>query len=327
MTISSNEPFHSPSEKQRLVLFDGHAIIYRAYHAFTDLTSPDGMLVNAVYGFSRILLTVLRDIGPEYCVVTFDHKGPTQRSQVYDAYKAQRPPMPDDLKPQIDVIKSIVETLNIPQFSLEGYEADDLIGTITAQLADQPSVLSTVVTGDKDLFQLVTDQVNVWIPARASKFGGNKTDTEYDAEAVYKRIGVWPNQVVDLKALMGDPSDNIPGVKGVGPKTAVALITTFQTVDGVYQAVEDPEVVATHPKLLKPGLVEKLVRDKDQAYLSRELATINRQVPIKFQLDDCLVTSYDKERVTKRFEELEFRSLIHLLPKDEFELAVQQALF
>ncbi len=327
MPETLTEHYLETADRKRLLLIDGHALIYRAYHAFPGLTAADGTLVNAVYGFTRILLTVLSDFRPEYCVVTFDHKGPTQRAQAYAEYKAHRPEMPDDLKPQIQIIKDLVTTLNIPQFSLEGYEADDLIGTITQQLHDRLDILSTVITGDKDLFQLVDPQVTVWIPARAVRKGVQTHDIEYDSEGVLKKMGVFPNQIVDLKALMGDASDNIPGVKGVGQKTAVNLIATFGSLDGVYEVVEDESKRNKHASLFKPALTQKLLAEKTQAYLSQNLARIQRDVPIEFTLDDCLLRSYDKAVVAERFEELEFRSLISLLPKDQFELSVQEALF
>ncbi len=327
MIETTTDQYLEVADRQRLLLIDGHALIYRAYHAFPGLTSSDGTLVNAVYGFSRILLTVLADFRPEYCVVTFDHKGPTQRAQSYAAYKAHRPEMPDDLKPQIQIIKDLVTTLNIPQFSLEGYEADDLIGTITLQLRPKPEVLSTVITGDKDLFQLVDKQVTVWLPARQARKGIQTHDIEYDAEEVMKKMGVRPDQIVDLKALMGDASDNIPGVKGVGQKTAVSLISTFGSLDGVYEALEDENQRERHANIFKKAVTEKLLAEKDQAYLSQGLARIQRDVPIVFNLEDCVVRSYDKAAVAQKFEELEFRSLIPLLPKDQFELTVQEALF
>ncbi len=235
--------------------------------------------------------------------------------------------MPDDLVPQIQIIKDLVTTMNIPQFSLQGYEADDLIGTITLQLHEQPEVFSTIVTGDKDLFQLVDDQITVWIPARSVRKGVQTHDVEYDADGVFKKMGVRPDQIVDLKALMGDPSDNIPGVTGVGQKTAVVLISTFDSLDGVYAALENEAVRQQHESIFKPGLMQKLITDKEQAYLSQNLARIQRDVPIEFSLEDCLLRSYDKAQVAARFEELEFRSLVSLLPKDQFELSVQEALF
>src|SRR5258708_1133777 len=170
---------------KHFILIDGHALIYRAYHAFTDLSTSSGQLVNAVYGFSRILLTVMSDLSPEYIAVTFDHPQPTFRHAEYDGYKATRAEMPEDLRPQIDIIKKVVTAFNIPQFVLPGYEADDLIGTLATQIqkhCKDQDVLTIIVTGDRDAFQLVNDCVHVWMPAR-NKQGG---DIEYDTEAVIK---------------------------------------------------------------------------------------------------------------------------------------------
>lgn len=312
------------SDQRRFVIFDGHALIYRAYHAFPGLSTSEGVLVNAVYGFSRILLTVLRDIHPEFVAVAFDHKGPTHRSQNYVEYKAHRPEMPDDLKPQIQLVKEVVMALNIPQFELNGYEADDLIGTITEKLNTQKDFLSIIVTGDKDLFQLVTDRTHVWMPGRGKQ---KSEDTEYDIEGVVKKMGVRPDQIVDLKALMGDASDNIPGVPGIGAKTASTLITTFDSLDGVYKRVTELQESGATDAVIKGAVLTKLVSGKDSAYMSQQLATIDRAVPIDFTVEPCSVSSYEKEKVSELFEKLDFKSLIPLLPKDEFELGIQSALF
>lgn len=316
--------------KPRFLLIDGHALIYRAYYAFPDLTDPEGSLVNAVYGFSRILLNSLRDFSPRYIAVAFDHKAPTLRAKQYEAYKAHRPEMPDDLKPQIELIQEVVVTLNVPQFSVAGYEADDLIGTIVDKLQrasalSKESLLITVVTGDKDLLQLVTDSVRVYIPAR----GRNQSSVEYEPEEVEAHLGVTPDQVVDLKALMGDSSDNVPGVKGVGPKTARQLILAFGSLDKLYEALESKQdlLPAGQKSLLTESLVKKLERDREQAYLSRELVELDRQVDIDFKLDDCRVTDYDKAAAVALFKRLGFNSLTRLLPKDDFEKGVQAALF
>lgn len=305
----------------RFIILDGHAIIYRAYYAFPELTDPQGRLVNAVYGFSRILLTAIRDFEPTYIAVAFDHKAPTKRSETFDAYKAQRAPMPDDMKPQIEIIKDVVTALNIPRFEVAGFEADDLIGTIVLQLnearaaEEQPDVV--IITGDKDLFQLVDDHVHVFIPGR----GKFSTDKEYDAHGVMQKLAVRPEQVVDLKALMGDSSDNIPGVKGIGPKSAAALIASFGSLAGVYHAVDagDPGI--------KGATLQKLIDGKESAYLSQQLATIVQDAPIEFDLQKCKVSEYDKNTVATLFESLNFNSLVQLLPKDEFEQGVQNALF
>lgn len=308
----------------RFVIFDGHGLIYRAYHAFPPLSTKEGVLVNAVYGFSRILLTALNDLHPEYVAVAFDHKGPTHRSKEYVDYKAHRPSMPDDLKPQIALVKDVVDALNIPRFELEGYEADDLIGTVTAKLSTDAEIESVIVTGDKDMFQLVDKTTHVWMPARGKQ---GIEETEYDSAGVEKKMGVKPEQIVDLKALMGDTSDNIPGVRGVGSKTAQTLIQQFGTLEKLYHRVEEIQQSGEKDAVIKGALLQKLSDGKEDAYLSQKLARIDRAVPIDFSLDPCKVSSYDKEKVSELFEEMEFRSLINLLPKDEFELGIQNALF
>jgi DNA polymerase-1 len=320
-----------PDTRDHLVLIDGHALIYRAYHAFPGLTAGNGELVNAVYGFSRILLTAIQDLSPTYLAVTFDSKGPTKRADSFAAYKAHRPEMPEDLKPQIERVKAVVEAMNIPQFAVAGYEADDLLGTVTTQVAAEQVVrmgscdelLSIIVTGDKDLFQLVDSCTHVWLPGR----GKGQVDMQYDADGVFQKMGVTPSQVVELKALMGDSSDNIPGVKGVGKKTAEKLVATFGTIDALYERVESLVASGEKDELLKGALLTKLITDKELAFVSRELATIDRQAPIEFDLERCRVTDYDKHAVTALFEELDFHSLLRLLPKDDFELGIQDALW
>lgn len=310
----------------RFMIVDGHGLIYRAYHAFPPLTAPDGLMVNAVYGFARILLTAIDEYSPEFIAVAFDHKKPTLRSQEYKEYKAHRPKMPDDLRAQIDLVKEVVTTLNIPQFELEGYEADDLIGTVTREVAqdEKLAVENLVVTGDKDLLQLVDDHTHVWIPARG-KYGGN---TEYDDPKVIEKMGVTPAQIPDLKSLMGDSSDNIPGVKGVGPKTAVNLITKYFSLEKVYERVEELQQNPTEKDpLIKGALFENLVLDRENALLSKRLATIDRNVPIEFKLDPCRVCDYDKTKAVALFDRLDFKSLVPLLPDDNFESGVQDALF
>ena len=315
--------------KQRyFLIMDGHALIYRAFHAFPDLTTKEGLLVNAVYGFSRNVLTAIRDYQPTFMAVAFDRHGPTFRHQNYAEYKAHREAMPETLRPQIEIVKEVVRTLNIPQFEAEGFEADDLIGSMSCQLHalnGQENLMTVIVTGDRDTFQLVNDCTHVWLPGR----GKNQEDKEYDREGVKQKMGVYPDQIVDLKALMGDASDNIPGVRGVGEKTAVKLIETFDTLTGVYEAVDKWRAgdEAAGLGVLKASLVEKLVADKDNALLSQQLATIDCDAPVKLTLEDCRVSSYDKEGAMALFEKMDFKSLIRLLPADEFELGVQNALF
>jgi DNA polymerase-1 len=315
-------------DRPLFLLIDGHALIYRAYHAYPSLTDHRGQLVNAVYGFTRILLTAIRDHEPEYLAVAFDHKDPTFRHQAYDGYKAHREEMPDDLKPQIDIIKQVVETLNIPKFEVSGYEADDLVGSIAAQAsAQEKEVVTVIVSGDKDLLQLVNDDTRIFIPARG-KFG---KDILYDDAKVVEKMGVRPDQVPDLKGLMGDSSDNIPGVKGVGKKTATKLIQTFESVEKLYEVIgksDEVELIADRKVTgLSKSVLAKLVADKEQALMSKQLATIDSESPVKLDLAACMVKEYDKQQVIDLFSELDFNSLTGLLPEDKFEADLQSALF
>lgn len=324
-------------QQDRFVILDGHAIIYRAYHAFKELTDPTGQPINAVYGFARILLKSVQDFSPKYIAVAFDHKnGKSQRVANFKEYKAQRPPMPDDLIAQVAIIKDLVTAFNIPQFELDGFEADDILGTIALTIRKknerkslENKVLATIVTGDKDMLQLVHDsQVHVFIPGR----GRFNKDREYDEAAVVDKLGVRADQVPDLKALMGDPSDNIPGVKGVGVKTATKLIQEFGSLEELYAQVEHLHeaqksgVKTAHPSL-KGSVLKKLLADTEMAFLSKKLATIQDDAPISFDLEACVTKDYNKEVVLELFEKYNFNSLRGLLPKDKFESSVQAALF
>ncbi|MFZ5438184.1 MAG: 5'-3' exonuclease [Patescibacteria group bacterium] len=308
-------------ERKTFLLVDGHALIYRSFYGFPkELTTKTGQLINAVYGFSRILLTVINKQEPTHIAVAFDHPKPTNRHKEFADYKANRPTMPEELQPQVEMIKEVVKALNIPQFEVEGFEADDLIGTINRKVETLDKKLLTVIlTGDKDMLQLVDNDTHVYLPAR----GKFQQDKEYDIQAVTEKLGVMPAQVPDLKGLMGDSSDNIPGVKGIGPKTASALIQRFGTVEGVYQALE----TGVEDPVFTPLVKKKLLADKSNAFASKSLATIVTAAPIEFALNDCLVNSYDKEKVAQLFIDLDFKSLIRILPQDTFETSVQEALF
>jgi DNA polymerase-1 len=320
--------------KDKFVILDGHAIIYRAYHALKDLTDPTGKPINAVYGFARILLKVINDYDPKYIAVTFDHKnGKSARVSEYKEYKAQRPPMPDDLIDQVRIIKDLVRAFNIPQFEIDGFEADDLLGTIADEvkgIKNTPDGVQTIiVTGDKDILQLVDDEkTHVFIPGR----GRFSKDKEYDEAGVKQKLGVSPDQIPDLKALMGDPSDNIPGVKGIGEKTAVKLIQEFGSIENLYTTVDalakqESEGSRSQHQLVKGAVLTKLVADEQMAFLSKKLATIHHNAPIEFKLEKCVTKDYDKHKVAELFERYQFNSLKSLLPKDEFEVSVQDALF
>lgn len=305
--------------KQIFLIIDGHALIYRAYHAFPKtLVSESGQLTNAVYGFSRILLKAIQDFEPKYLVVAFDHKEKTFRHEKFVDYKAHRPEMPEELIAQTEIIFQIVEAMNIPIFRQAGFEADDLIGTLT-KVNEEKGIENLVVSGDKDLFQLVSETTHVFIPGR----GKFSVDKEYEPEDVFKKMGVRVDQIVDLKALMGDASDNIPGVKGIGPKTAANLLKEFETLEKLYEQVEAGNIGGS----LTKTVLTKLAESKEMAFLSQDLATIKRDIPVAYDLETCEVRTYDKQKVVEIFTQLGFKSLIKILPNDQFEESIQEALF
>jgi len=284
---------------KRLVLIDGHAILHRAYHAFPlTLKTRRGELVNAVYGFTRILLTVLEDLKPGFLAVAFDLPEPTFRHQEYVGYQIQRPEMDRELAGQIERVYQMVKTLNIPIFTSPSFEADDVIGTLAKQAALK-NVEVMIVTGDKDIMQLVNKKVKVYAPKR-----GFAEPEIFDEKKVKIFLGVTPKQVIDYKALVGDASDNYPGVSGIGPKTAVELLNQYGDLATIYKNL----------KKIKSLLAQKLKDGKENAYLSQKLATIVTKIPLKLNLKACLVHDYDHQKAIKLFEELEFKSLINKLP-------------
>ncbi len=315
------------NETKRLILIDGHAVLYRAFHAYPPLTTSKGELINAVYGFTSILLNVINELHPEYLAVTFDRDKPTFRHVEYVGYKAQREEMPTELADQQNRVEEVVTALNIPIYALEGYEADDVIGTLAFQAKSQKLTTNNqlnevvIVTGDMDALQLVdTDTavgVRVYVPAK-----GKIPAKLYDEEGVEGKYGgLEPEQIPDYKGLAGDASDNIPGVKGIGPKATIDLLMAYKTVEEVYKHLGDIKEKFGQRK------AELLIAGQENAMLSKKLATIDTDAPIELELKKCEVCDYDKEKVIKLFEELEFKSLIKKLPNDSFEEMVQEALF
>lgn len=283
-----------------LVLIDGHAIIHRAYHAYPPLTTSKGEIVGAVYGFTSIILTVVQRLAPEYIAVAFDKKAPTFRHIKFKAYKAHRKPVDQELIDQIPRVHEVVQTLNIPIFEIDGFEADDVIGTLAKQASAKKLVDVSIITGDQDALQLVNHIIKVYMPAR-----GKIPEKIFDEQKVKQDYGLTPKQIIDLKALSGDASDGIPGVDGIGPKTATKLLSQFPTVKEVYANLDS---VALKVR-------EKLIKGKEQAELSEQLATITTNVPISLDLEKCRLSDYNIEAVTQLFEELEFRTLLKRLPK------------
>ncbi len=287
--------------KPRLVLIDGHALAHRAFHALpADMKTTHGELTNAVYGFTSMLLNVLRDEKPTHIAVTFD-KGYTFREEVYPDYKANRAEMADEMRVQMDRIRRVVEALSIPVFEREGYEADDLLGTLARQ-AEEQGVETLIVTGDTDILQLVDEHTRVL----TSRWRFSDTVT-YDPAGVRERYGLDPAQLVDYKALVGDKSDNIPGVPGVGEKTAVSLLQQYSSLEGIYEHLDE----------IPLRFRDKLVAGRESAFLSKRLATIVRDAPVRLDLEACRVRPYDRARVMDLFRELEFRSLVEKLPGQE----------
>ena len=286
--------------KKRLILIDGNAIIHRSFHALPPLMTKKGELVNAVYGFSSTLLSVIEQFHPDYVIASFDLAGPTFRHKEYKEYKAHREKAPDELYAQIPIVKEVVRAFNIPIYEKEGFEADDVIGTVAFQAENSNEDIETIiVTGDMDALQLVNGKTKVYTMRR-----GLSDAVLYGEKEVFDRYGFSPDQLRDFKGLRGDPSDNIPGVKGVGEKTATALLQSYGTLEGVYD----------HLGEIKGAVKEKLERDKAQAILSKKLATIDKQAPVSLNLADAVLREYDKEKIVHLFSELNFFSLVKRLP-------------
>ncbi len=287
--------------RNTLYLIDGSAYIYRAFFALPALNNSRGLQTNAVYGFMTTLLKIIREHKPDGLAVAFDEKGPTARHEEFKEYKAQRPPMPDGMQAQIPYIHRVVEALNIPAVKQAGYEADDLIGTLARQ-AEQAGYDIVIVTGDKDMLQLVTPHVRIYDPVK-DKWSG-------EPECVAK-FGVEPGRVVEVMGLMGDASDNIPGVKGIGEKTAMKLITQFGTIDELLRRLDE----------VAPARIKTLLTDQaENARLSRKLATIDTQSPVEFHPDSYQIKPPHDEQLTDLLRELEFTSLLKSLqssPKQE----------
>ncbi|MBE9513163.1 MAG: DNA polymerase I [Chloroflexi bacterium] len=289
-------------KKPLLVLFDGNALVHRAFHALPPLTvSKTGETVGAVYGVALMLLKTISELKPTHYAIAFDMKAPTFRHQLFQQYKAQRPPAPDELVSQLERVRELVTTFHIPIFELEGYEADDILGTLSQQASEQ-GIESIIITGDADAMQLVSPQVKVFAPKRA--FGDTVL---YDEAAVSQKYGVTPEHIADLKGLKGDPSDNIPGVPGIGEKTAVKLIQQFGTIEEIYTHID---------QVSPPKLQALLQQNEDIAHQSKELATIVTEVPlITLKLDDCQTSHYDRQKVAELFRRLEFFRLLAKLPE------------
>ena len=277
-------------KEKTIYLIDGTAYIHRAYHAIRGLTNSKGLPTNATFGFTRMLLKLIEDRSPQYAGMFFDAKGPTFRHEMFAEYKANRPPMPDDMAVQIPYIKEVTAALKFPVIEMERFEADDLIGTY-ARIAEENGYAVVMVTGDKDFMQLVTDQTIIWDPMK---------DTTIDAAFIKNSYGLQPHQMVDVMGLSGDTSDNVPGVPGIGWKTALALIQDNQSMEKLYEAVDS---------ITKKKQRENLIDYREQAFLSRDLVTIDTRVPVSGDLSAFKIKPPDGGVLAKLFKTLEFRQL------------------
>src|SRR4051794_19617526 len=292
------------------MLLDGFGLVYRGYFALPPLTTSKGELVNGAFGFASIVLRGLQDLQPDYLAVSFDLPGPTFRHEAYAEYKANRVRMPDDLRDQFPKVREVVKALRIPVYEMQGFEADDVIGTITKQLDGKDDLETTIVTVDLDMLQLVTPRVRLMTTR-----SGVENTIMYDVARIEERFGLRPDQMIDYKALKGDPTDNIPGVPGVGEKTAAKLIREFGDLDSLLSRLDE---------VTPAKLADKLREHVDQIRMGHELSRIVRDLPIEFDLSTARLGDYDRDTVVRLFREYEFRTLIERLPPMEGETAEQR---
>ncbi len=298
---------------EKLVLIDGHSILNRAYFGIPDLTNAQGVHTNAVYGFLNILFKILEEEKPQYLTVAFDVHAPTFRHKMYDAYKGTRKPMAEELRQQVPLMKEMLVAMGITVIEKEGYEADDLLGTIAKQ-SEEKGVEVSVVSGDRDLLQLATEHIRIRIPK--TKRTGTEIEDYYAAD-VAERYQVTPTQFIDVKALMGDTADNIPGVPGIGEKTATNLIVAYGSIENAYAHVEE----------IKPKRAKEMLKEHyDMAQMSKELATIEIHAPIEYVLEDARlkqVSDLYTEEAYVLCKQLELKSILNRFqveaPKNQAE--------
>ena len=280
---------------KKILVIDGNSIINRAFYGVRPLTTKSGKSTNAIFGMINIISKQMDFVKPDYAAVAFDLKAPTFRHQMYEHYKEGRHPTPPDLLSQFPDAKECLEYMGIHIMELEGYEADDIQGTVASFAKESEDIESYILSGDRDLLQLIDDRITVLLAT-------NHDTLVMHREEFYEKYGIDPTEFVDMKALMGDSSDNIPGVAGIGEKTAAMLIQNFHTLDGIYENIDD--------KRISKGVREKLISGKDNAYLSKKLAKIETNAPIGKRLDELLYTGIDKKALYKKFTELELNSFI-----------------
>jgi DNA polymerase-1 len=291
---------------EKALILDSNSILHRAFHALPSLTTKKGENTGAIYGFLLVLFKAIREIKPDYLFACFDFPAKTFRHRIFEGYKIQRPPTPKDLIPQILKLKEILKAFNISVFEKEGFEADDLIGTICEKLKEKEKI---ILSGDYDNLQLVNEKTKVWVLKKKVK-----ETFLFDIVKVREKFKILPNQIPDFKALVGDPSDNIPGIPGIGDKIATMLILEFGSLERLYQELEkNSEKV----QKLNPKIKKSLIENEEKILLNKELVKIKKDVPIDFDLEKLRWEKYSKEKVISLFRELEFQSLIKRLPEIE----------
>jgi len=279
---------------QKLLLVDGNAILHRAYHALPPLTDRSGQIINAVYGFSIMLLKAIEDLKPSYLAVCFDTPKPTFRHKEYIGYQAQRPKMDSELSSQIKIVKDLLVSFGIPFYEIEGFEADDLIGTLAKKAGEKFEVF--IATGDRDILQLVDDRVKVYSPIK-----GLSQTKIFDRKTVEEELGIKPEQIVDYKGLVGDASDNYPGVAGIGPKTAVKLLSRFGNIEKIYKNIDK----------IEKNVADKLKLGYKSAILSKNLAQIVKDAPLNFSEQETRFKGVkNNDMLMAKLKELGFKSLI-----------------
>ncbi len=289
---------------KKLLILDANSIVNRGFYAVRPLTNKDGLNTNAIFGFLNIFFKYVEEIKPDYIAAAFDVSAPTFRHKMYDGYKATRHKMPDELREQIPVLKDVLTAMNIPILELAGYEADDIIGTVS-RVCEEQDITCCVLTGDRDDLQLASKKTHIHLVITRM---GNTETTVYDDEKVFEKYGVTPKEFIDLKAIMGDSSDNIPGVKGIGEKGATALISAFHSIEGVYENIDDTSITKS--------VRTKLADSKEEAFMSKVLATIDRNVPIEIDIEKTAVVPYNEPRLYEILSMLEFKSFIKKMGLD-----------
>jgi DNA polymerase I len=296
----------------KLLLVDGSALLHRAYHAYPMLTTKSGAIVGAVYGVTSMLYSALADVAPSHVVVAWDLPTPTFRHIQYVGYKAQRRKADPEMIEQIPIVKEMITAMGLVQLAQEGYEADDIIGSLSHagdEIVDSEVV---ILTGDQDTTQLVTEHVRVLTPPK-----GQLPAKLYGVEEVREKYGVWPHQIVDYKALIGDPSDNIPGVAGIGPTTASKLLQEYGSLSAVYEAINSKPQTPNPKQILNPKLVQKLQMGRDSALLSQELSRIVLDLPLPTSFEQFVYSDVKNQALRSRLEELGFKSLVRRIWGEE----------